>query len=207
MAIKTVFWDFDGVIMDSMPVRTEGFRMLLSDYPNNEVDDLVKYHLINGGLSRYVKIRYFFEKIRNEAITEEEVQQWADRYSVMMLRELQNPKRLISETVEFIKRNYNQFNFHIVSGSDGNELRKICEAVGLKKYFLSINGSPTPKKQLVEEILKLEKYPLNECILIGDSGNDFDAAEFNSISFAGYNNTSLSTVGDFYIQSFDSLEL
>ena len=31
--IETIFWDFDGVIMDSMKVRDEGFEIVLKDYP------------------------------------------------------------------------------------------------------------------------------------------------------------------------------
>ena len=26
--IKTIFWDFDGVILDSMPIRDYGFRKI-----------------------------------------------------------------------------------------------------------------------------------------------------------------------------------
>ena len=54
-------------------------------------------------------------------------------------------KYLIAETVYYIKNNYKNINFHIVSGSDQNELRFLCVELGIAQYFKSIHGSPTPK--------------------------------------------------------------
>ena len=47
--------------------------------------------------------------------------------------EIYDQKYLITETVDFIKLNHKQYNFHIVSGAEHNELNKIC------KYFLMKN--------------------------------------------------------------------
>ena len=202
MGYKTIFWDYDGVIMDSMPVRTEGFRLLFSNYSASQVGKLIDYHLENGGLSRYVKIRYFFEKVLHQSISEDEVFEWAGKYSVLMLKQLKNPDKLIMQTIIFIEANHKDYNFHIVSGSDGKELNEICKAISINQYFDSISGSPTPKKKLVKDIIAANKYSSNECILIGDSKNDFEAAEANKIHFAGYNNESLQNLGNIYINSF-----
>ena len=32
--IKTIFWDFDGVILDSMPIRDYGFAKIFEDFDN-----------------------------------------------------------------------------------------------------------------------------------------------------------------------------
>jgi HAD superfamily hydrolase (TIGR01549 family) len=204
MGYKTIFWDYDGVIMDSMPIRTEGFRMLFSDYSDSEEEQLIDYHLENGGLSRYVKIRYFFEKILHINITEEEVFIWAAKYSLLMLKQLKNPDKLIRQTINFIEANHTNYNFHIVSGSDGKELNEICKAIKIDHFFNSISGSPTPKKKLVKEIIEAKKYSPDECILIGDSKNDFEAAEVNSIHFAGFNKESLKGKGEYYIEFFQN---
>ena len=42
------------------------------------------FHQKNGGLSRYVKFRYFFEEVVGVDITEEEVNSWAMRFSEIM---------------------------------------------------------------------------------------------------------------------------
>src|SRR5690606_32809929 len=134
------------------------------------------FHQANGGLSRYVKFRYFFEEVRGEKITDEEVQVWANKFSEIMLANLIDKSLLIKETNYFVKANYQNYQMHIVSGSDGNELRKICKGVGIDQYFKSIEGSPTPKVKLVADILEKENYNITESVLIGDSINDYEAA-------------------------------
>ena len=117
-----------------------------------------------------------------------------------MRKELTNPKNLILDTVEFIKKNHQNYNFHIVSGSDQEELRFLNKELGIAKYFISIHGSPTPKKELIANILDKHNYQLENTCLIGDSINDFDAADYNKIQFYGYNNKLLSSYG-VYIHS------
>lgn len=189
--IKTIFWDFDGVLMNSNKIRDIGFEEVLKEFPEAEVSELMKFHQKNGGLSRYVKFRYFFNDIRNEKISESELEKWTNRFSEIMLNLLIDPNLLIEETVSFVKENYKSFNMHIVSGSDGVELRKICRAIGIDQYFSTIEGSPTPKVDLVRNILLNNKYVQKECLLIGDSINDYEAANDNEIYFKGYNNSEI----------------
>ena len=197
---KVIFWDFDGVILDSMLIRDKGFREVLKGYPLGEVDKLMEFHNLNGGLSRYVKFRYFFEKIRNEIITETEVKQWANSFSLIMKKLLVDNSLLIEDSVTFIKENYTKYQMHIVSGSDGIELSYLCEKLGLSNYFISIQGSPTPKIKLVSELLDFYHYKKNNVILVGDSMNDHEAAHLNEISFYGFNNHLLKKYN--YINSF-----
>ena len=185
--IKTVFWDFDGVILDSMAIRDWGFREIFKSFDNEKVDALLKYHKLNGGLSRYVKIRYFYEEILENVITENEVLEYANAFSQLMKEELINPNNLILDSLQFIKDNYNKYHFHIVSGSDQEELGYLCKELNIHHYFLSIHGSPTPKNQLVKDLLNKYNYSTDETCLIGDSVNDFEAAKSNNISFYSYN--------------------
>lgn len=199
---KVILWDFDGVIMDSMPIRDLGFEKTLSDYPNNQVEELLDFHRKNGGLSRYVKFRYFFENIRKETVIERQIADLAQRFSEIMLSLLINEKLLINDSIKFIKNNSENFKFHIVSGSDGIELNKICSGLDLDKFFITIQGSPTPKKQLVRDLLSFYSYDKTDVCLIGDSGNDQEAAEYNQISFFGYNNEKLKGDSSNYINQF-----
>ncbi|RZA00863.1 MAG: HAD family hydrolase [Sphingobacteriaceae bacterium] len=202
---KVLLWDFDGVIMDSMPTRTLGFSEVLKEYPEEQVKELLNYHHINGGLSRYVKFRYFFEKIRNESITDEQVLQLSQEFSVIMLSLLQNEKLLIADAVEFIREAAKKFKMHVVSGSDQTELRHICHALGLDKYFISIHGSPTPKTELVNQVIADNNYNKDEVVMIGDSINDYDAAHKNGISFCGYNSEAVRNLSGNYIEKFADL--
>ncbi|PWG81062.1 HAD family hydrolase [Pararcticibacter amylolyticus] len=186
MSIKNILFDFDGVILDSNGVRERGFEMLFAGYSAGQLDTILRYHRNNGGLSRYHKIRYFYEEVLQKEISEEEVNQLAEKFSVLMKKELVNRALIIEDAVAFIRDNYRNYEMHIVSGSDGNELRYLCAELGLAGYFKTIQGSPVPKITLVGEILDQYHYQKEETVLIGDSINDYDAAKANGIGFLAY---------------------
>ncbi len=202
---KFILWDFDGVIIDSDKARVAGFIKVLENYPKDQVNLLLDFHSKNGGLSRYVKFRYFFEQIRSEQIHEDQVNELAEAFSKIMRVTLTSPQLLIEDSCNFIHENYKKVPMHIVSGSDGNELRFLNEQLGLSQYFKTINGSPVPKIKLVENLILAGEIDPNSTCLIGDAQNDFDAAKANGIDFLAYNNPKLKGLGVYYINSFNEL--
>lgn len=204
-----ILWDFDGVILDSMDVRDYGFREIFKSYDKHLVDKLITFHRVNGGLSRYVKIRYFFENLLNTQVDEATVNKLAEDFSLIMRQELPKEQYLIKDAVTYIKKNYLNQIFHIVSGSDEEELKWLCKQLNIHNFFYTINGSPTPKNKLVGNILSEFKYNKDKTCLVGDSINDFEAAEKNNIEFIGYNNLNLNNLipASFaYIESFSNLK-
>jgi phosphoglycolate phosphatase-like HAD superfamily hydrolase len=204
---KYILWDFDGVIIDSDKARVSGFIKVLENYPKEQVDQLLEFHAKNGGLSRYVKFRYFFEQIRLESVSEERVNDLAEEFSKIMRITLTSPQLLIEDTCAFIRENYKNIPMHIVSGSDGNELRFLNEQLGLERYFKTIQGSPIPKIKLVENLINAGEINPSSTCLIGDALNDFDAAHANGVDFCGYNNEQLIGVGNGYITTFGQIQL
>ena len=186
--IKNIIFDFDGVILDSVPVKTEAFRKLFEKYPREKVDELIKYHIENGGKSRYLKIEHFFKNILCQNINEKEILNFANKYSELTKEELSKKEYLIEDSVNFIKKNYKKYNLHIASGADKKDLKYICNNLSLSQYFLSINGSPREKQMIVKDIIDKYQYLREETILIGDSINDYEASQCNNIEFYGYNN-------------------
>jgi phosphoglycolate phosphatase-like HAD superfamily hydrolase len=204
MRYKNIIWDFDGVILMSNSVREYGFRKIFESYKNDEIERLIEYHQINGGLSRYHKIKYFFEKIRGEEVSAERVDFLANLFSTYMKDELTNKDLLNKEWLNFISITTNQFNHHIASGSDEKELQFLCKELEIDHHFKSISGSPTIKNILVENLINNYNYNKHETILIGDSLNDLDAANYANISFIGYNNPNLIKLGE-YTNNLESL--
>jgi phosphoglycolate phosphatase-like HAD superfamily hydrolase len=199
---KYILWDFDGVILNSNPARTLGFKKVLEDFPNDQVEKLLDFHNKNGGLSRYVKFRYLYEVIRGEEVDEHRIQDLANQFSLIMKQILTNPQLLIQDSVSFIQQNCSQIQMHIVSGSDRQELRFLCEKLGISNCFKSISGSPTPKTELVRYLVESEIIDPQITCLIGDSINDFEAANDNNIDFFGFNNPELIGFGIGFINDF-----
>ena len=69
MVIKVIVLDFDGVIVESVGIKTEAFRELFRDSP--QVEEIYQYHLANNALSRFEKFPYICENILGRKYTEE----------------------------------------------------------------------------------------------------------------------------------------
>ena len=203
--IKNILFDFDGVILDSMPIRDYGFKEIFKDFDDGLVNKLLEYHNQNGGLSRYVKIKYFYNKLLKQEISEEKIINYADNFSKIMKIKLVDKRYLIADTLKFIKESYKKYNLHIVSGSDEKELQYLCKELGIDSFFQSVNGSPTHKNILVENVLATNRYIESETILIGDSVNDYDAATENNLVFYGFNNPNLINVSKNYLDNYMGL--
>tara|TARA_B110000003_G_C16563306_1_gene501312 strand:+ start:386 stop:1000 length:615 start_codon:yes stop_codon:yes gene_type:complete len=196
---KVILWDFDGVIINSNSIREAGFRSVLNEYSKAQIELLIDYHNLNGGLSRYVKFRYFFKEIINEPVNDEKIDYLANEFSKIMRNALVDPNLLISPIINFINEQYNLGKvMHIVSGSDGNELRELCKKLNLEYLFVSINGSPTPKSELVKNIISSSKLNSTDYCLIGDAINDYHAAQKNLVTFFGFNNLRLKNLDKYF---------
>jgi phosphoglycolate phosphatase-like HAD superfamily hydrolase len=204
---KVFLFDFDGVIINSNEIREFGFRQVLRKFDADKVDLLIDFHNANGGLSRYVKFKYFYNEILHKDISRSKINSLALEFSQIMLLKLSNTKYLIKETLDFIKYlNEKSKILHIVSGSDEAELNILCKNLKLDHLFSSIKGSPKSKEFLVRNIVDNNSFEKEDYCLIGDSINDFDAANHNGIMFFGYNNLKLKK-NHKYIQSFNDLNI
>jgi len=183
---KHLIFDFDGVLVESNEIRFDGFRLLFKNYPQDQVERLVLYAKINGGLSRYEKIKYFFKQIRNEPIRDDNVQLLAKQYSELVKQKVIDAEP-VKGSLEFLSNHKNNYDFAVVSGSDQEELRDVCKAREIDHFFLEILGSPASKESNIALLLTKMGWGRKSCLFIGDSINDFDAARANGIDFIGRN--------------------
>ena len=204
--IKTIFWDFDGVIIDSMKIKGDGFIELFENYNLEQVRLLEKYHYANGGISRFDKIKYFYNQILKKDVSEEKIINLSNKFASIIKEKIFNKDILIRESLIFIEKNFIDYNFHIVSGADHNELNSLCKYFKIEQYFKSINGSPTKKHVLLKNVINEFKYIPEEIVFIGDAMTDYNAAKKNKIKFYGYNNEELKKFGN-YIEKFESIKL
>jgi len=198
-----IFWDFDGVIHDSLQIKADGFVSLFPGIDSKSKKYIEKYHFENGGIDRFEKIKHFYFKFHRFEITNKELYRLAESFSDNIKDKIFQSKYLIDESISFIRSNFENFNFHIVSASEQKELLQICDSFDISKYFISINGSPGRKADHLKKLIKRFDYQLNETAMIGDSINDYEASMKNNISFFGFNNPKLKHLN--YLDSIEEL--
>ncbi len=182
--IKTVIFDFDGVIADSVDIKTRAFAHLFRHHPQNVIDAVVKYHLENGGQSRYVKFKHYYDNILKFEYTDAIGEKLADEFSKFVFDEVVKSK-YIKGAREFIETRHKDYFFFIVSGTPDEEMKSIVEKKGLAPYFKEVCGTPNKKSEWVKIIL--EKYNLlpSETVFIGDALDDYKGANANGCRFIG----------------------
>jgi HAD superfamily hydrolase (TIGR01549 family) len=186
MKYRHLIFDFDGVLVESNNIRSEGFRLLFKSYPENQVREVMSYIIANGGESRYKKIRYFFNTIRNEAISNNELQSFAENYSKLTKQKVIDGEP-VKGAFDFLSAHHSQYDMAIVSSSDQEELREICKALKIDYFFLEILGSPATKISNISGLLSRKRWNRKSCLLVGDSTVDLEAAKANGIGFIGRN--------------------
>lgn len=202
--IRNIFWDFDGVIVDSVGVKSEAFRFAFRDFPEEMLCQLSQYHHDNPGITRWKKIDHFFDKIALTTVPKNEKKKRAEVFSEYVIWKLSSPSMLIQESNKFIRENVSRYNFHIISASDHDELQVICDNLRVSRLFRSIHGAPEPKDAIVLRLIKEKGYKKEETIFIGDSMTDLEAAKKNGITFYGFNSALLKKTNNPYIDDFAS---
>ena len=193
----SIFWDFDGVLIDSDIIRTNGFRYIFREFNEELVVELISYHKKNGGKSRYDKIAFFYSAILNVYLSKETLNEKLIDYSNYVKPRLISKSLLFEKNLSIVKSNQDKNNF-IVSASDEKELIEITGKLNIKKYFLEIKGSPKEKSKNILEVIKLYNLSPKKCVLIGDSINDYHASIDSGIDFIGHNNIKLSKKVNLY---------
>ena len=58
---KIIFFDFDGVIKESIEAKSEAFMDMIPSITNNLRKKIKAHHELNGGISRFKKIPIYLE--------------------------------------------------------------------------------------------------------------------------------------------------
>lgn len=180
-AFSVIFWDFDGVIKESVGVKANAFFQLFKPYGDRVAERVVKHHFNNGGVSRYSKIPIYLEWA-NQKVTTETITRYCEKFSSLVVDNvIQSPWVL---GVENYLRNkpLNQI-FILVTATPQNEIEHILRALDLEKVFFKVCGAPTQKSDAICKSISELRVASSKCLVIGDSIEDFEAAESNGVPF------------------------
>lgn len=181
---KAVIFDFDGVILESAVIKTKAFEAVVDGYPKAQADEFVAYHMSHMGISRHVKFRYFIEEILHEEYTDEAEKKLAELFEHIVFEQVMKCP-FVPGAEEFLKRNYQKYDFYIASGTPDEEMHRIVAGRGLKKYFKGIYGTPLKKTEIITCIIEKNEYSKDEVYFVGDANTDLNAANETGLHFIG----------------------
>lgn len=184
--IRALFFDFDGVILDSVEIKTWAFEKLFEPYGKGVQRKVVRHHRANGGVSRFEKIRHYYQTFLHKRISRQELETQCDTFSNLVFDEVLAAE-WIPGAKEFLERTCKRFKLFVVSGTPEDEMKIIIKRRGLEGYFADVAGSPRTKGQLVQDLLRRHSLEPRAVLYFGDAVTDYDAAVQSGVHFISIN--------------------
>ena len=184
--VKGIFFDFDGVIMDSMALKLEAYCECLREFnfAREDVNRMVYEHM---GQSRRRIIVWIYEELSGKKITDEIFEKALAKFN-----ELDNAARakwkFLPGSLEFIQKVHADRFTAVVTGTPEEFILKATAHHDLDQYFDIVRGSPDRKPKIVSELLEANSLDPADCIFIGDGKTDQDAADQCGVRFVGFDN-------------------
>lgn len=178
---NTLVFDCDGVILDSNKVRARAFYNAALPYGRQYAEELEAYHILHGGVSRYVKFEVLLRDIVGIPVTDAAMKALLHAFTTeatigLLQCEMAPGLRELREATP-------QANWILVSGADQGELRSVFAQRGIAEWFDGgIFGSPLDKDQILERELASGNCR-TPGLFFGDSRYDHQAATRAGLDF------------------------
>lgn len=176
-----IFWDFDGVIKDSIPVKSDAFATLFSSFGNEIEQKVREHHESNGGMSRFEKIPLYLEWSK-QTVTSATVKNYCDQFSRLVTDAvIKSP--WVEGVQEFLRKYSSEKTFFLLTATPQREIEEILNTLQITDYFKEIAGAPSSKANAMGDILRRYTIDSEEAVMIGDSKNDYLAANEHGVVF------------------------
>ena len=179
---QVIFWDFDGVIKDSVVVKTKAYKVLFQDYGEDIQNKVQAHHELYGGSSRFEKIPKYFKEFLGIDLTQNEIQNHCQKFKSLVLNGVIESS-WVPGVQHYLKENHLEQDFFIVTGTPQEEIEFILDRLGISYLFKGIWGAPLKKSDILPGILNDHRLCPEDCLMIGDTITDYNAAKNNDVDF------------------------
>ena len=186
---KLIFFDFDGVIVDTEWQHFAAFNEILSNYGIKITKkEYMEEYLAYDDKGCFVKV---FKNKQNKDLSKTEVQNLIKQKTEILMEKIREKIKVYYDAIKFINflsKNFKDIKLCIVSGALKQEILFILKKLNLdKKFFLIISaedvnkGKPSPEPFLIAkkktENLLNKKFKKDKILVIEDSINGVKAAK------------------------------
>lgn len=177
-------FDFDGVLVESVDVKTRAFATLFEPYGYEVVQKVIDYHRKHGGISRYEKFKYYYKELLKKPVTENILNDLGERFSELVFEGVISAP-YVCGSHELLEGLCNKIPMFVVSGTPQEELIQIIESRSLRNFFIEVLGAPTKKGAHIKRIMDSYGYDKESILFIGDSITDYNGALEAGVAFLG----------------------
>jgi len=100
---KILIFDFDGVILDSVNIKTLAFQEIFKEQSKIIVKKITHHHEVNGGMSRLNKIKYYYKYFIKKQLTKKIEEKLIKKFKLIIFKKILKCK-YIAGSYSFIKK-------------------------------------------------------------------------------------------------------
>jgi phosphoglycolate phosphatase-like HAD superfamily hydrolase len=178
---RFLFWDFDGVIKDSVDVKTCAFVSLFKNFGSEVLNQVVEHHEANGGVSRFEKMPLYLNWA-GVKVNKSIIEKYLSSFSNLVVKDVIDSP-WVPGVVEYLEKYKSNQMFFLVTATPKWEIELILKQLSLYNCFYEIIGAPTKKIPAIKSIVREFNITTMDAGMIGDSESDMEAAVQNDIDF------------------------
>lgn len=180
-AAELVFWDFDGVVKESVDIKTRAFVDLFRPYGEEVARRVEAHHLQNGGMSRFEKIPLYVKWAGLDG-TRELIDQLCARFAAIV-EDAVVSSDWVPGVERLLRQSGNRSIFVLATATPQAEIESILHRLSLERRFARVFGAPTSKKDALAQGLRQFNVDPGSALMIGDATADLEAARANNVPF------------------------
>ena len=182
---RSVVFDCDGVILNSNAIKTAAFEEVTKNISFEASQALVKFHITNGGMSRFEKFEYFIESLLPSFVEVScaglTVEGLSERFAEIVKNKLFSCE-VAGGLAELREKNVGT-SWMVASGGAQTELVETFKFLGIYDYFDGgVFGSPATKGNILDDAKKSGSLHF-PAVFLGDSKLDHQTAIQHGLDF------------------------
>jgi phosphoglycolate phosphatase-like HAD superfamily hydrolase len=176
---QTLFWDFDGVIKESLSVKAEAFERLFAPFGPRVAQQVRDHHERHGGLSRYEKLPLYLSWAGQDS-SAGAVARYCELFAAAIFKGVAESP-WVPGAREYLETHHSHQTCIVVTATPQEEIEKLMSLLGIAGWFREVHGAPATKTDAIRAALG--RRPRQRALFIGDSAPDLAAAEAAGVEF------------------------
>lgn len=178
---RAIFLDFDGVVLESADMKRRAYLRLFQK-ERDRWPDIDSYHRKNSGIPRVFQIAHIHRHLLGRPLSPTFLRGLVRQYGDLVFHQILRC-RLVPGARAFLQAAQLRGPLFLVSGTPEDELHRVVEKRGLKKFFQEVRGASQSKEVILKKLLRRYHLFPSNAVFVGDALSDFAAARANKIPF------------------------
>ena len=183
LKLEALFFDFDGVVMDSMDLKLDSYSYALEEHGFAR-HDIKHIQVRDAGITRHQVLRTMYLELAGEEIGDQQFDTALERFNrhddeSRAKMEWVPGTRAVLDTVA------RRYFTAIITGTPQQVIDESVDFFELRRYFQEARGGPVDKRDHLRELMATRGLRPEDCVYIGDAIKDQESADDCGVPFIG----------------------